>query len=74
MIKELLQIVGKHDKVQHHPHEYARIIGAFSGVGGSWEKVYKGSVESVALLKKIIKHAIDNKWLSPASTWSGKVK
>jgi hypothetical protein len=74
MIKELLQIMGRHDKVQHCPEEYARVIGAFCGIGGKWEDVFKGSVEQVALLKKILKHAIDNKWLSPAPKWGGKVR
>ena len=70
-IKNLLHTMGKDSQVQHLPREYDWVIGTFRGMGGSWEEVSKGGVAQISLLKKIIKHAIKRKILSPASKWAG---
>ena len=74
MIKEILRTIGKDDKVQHLPHEYEFVVGLFNGLDGSWEHLFKGSVEHTVLLKKIIKWCLQNKRLSPAPKWAGKVR
>jgi len=71
VIKNLLHTLGKDGQVLHLPDEYEWVIGAFQGLGGSWEAVTKGSVEQVSLLKKIIKHAIKRKIMTPAPKWAG---
>lgn len=70
LIKNLLHTLGKTEKVQHLPHEYEWCIGAFMGLGGSWEEVSTGNVKQIALLKKILKHAIKRKIISPAPKWA----
>lgn len=71
LIRDLIRTMGKAEKVQHLPDEYEWICGCFAGLGGSWEAAAKGSVGQIDLLKKIIKHAIKNKRISPAPKWGG---
>lgn len=42
------------------PKEYNRISKVFRKAGGSWERLFKGSVNDVNLLKVIVKVAIKN--------------
>jgi len=65
LIKDLLE--GK--KVQNLPHEYDHAIAVFGKLGGSWEKVFKGSVRHTKLLKNILKAGIKNGWISKAPKW-----
>lgn len=45
-------------KYQQMATEYDRISSVFQKAGGSWEKLFKGSVDDLSLLKKAIKVAI----------------
>lgn len=56
-------------RVLHRPEEYARIVKAFMRAGGSWVRVYQGSVQDIGLLKKLIRLAVKLKVLSPAGEW-----
>lgn len=71
MIKNLIHTLGKTEKVQHLPHEYAWVVGCFEGLRGSWKGVAEGAIDHVSLLKKVIKHAIKAKKISPAPNWPG---
>lgn len=41
----------------HIKSEYDQILSVFKKAGGSWKGVYKGSVEDITLLKKVVKTA-----------------
>ena len=56
-------------KVEHDPKEYQKIVGAFKVAGGSWEKVFKGSVDDIVLLKDLIKKAFDAGDLTKKHDW-----
>lgn len=73
-LKDLLEIIGKAGKIQHLPEEYDWVVAVFEGLGGSWEAVFKGSAHQIALLKKILKHAIDKKIMSPKPSWTRGVE
>jgi len=52
------------NKVEVRGSELARISRVFSLLGGSWERVFKGSPLDVALLKRIIKAAAKHGFLT----------
>lgn len=57
-------------KVLHIPKEYNQIGDRFTQAGGSWERVFRGSVRDVDLLKKLIKKAIKSGDMTKAPKWS----
>lgn len=44
-------------KVVHTPESYDLVVDVFARAGGSWERVFKGSVEDLTLLKRTLKQA-----------------
>lgn len=38
--------------------EIARLVRAFDRMGGSWEELFKGSVDNLSLLKKLVRRAV----------------
>lgn len=56
-------------KVVHLPHEYDRLCAVFKKAGGSWERIFRGNVDDICLLKKIIKIAVRDKHLTPKGSW-----
>lgn len=42
------------------PKEYDRISEVFRKAGGSWERLFTGSVNDINLLQKVVKVAIKN--------------
>lgn len=46
------------------PKEYSRIAKVFKEAGGSWERLFKGSVRDINLLKLVTKVAIENGFVS----------
>lgn len=43
--------------------EYELLARVFKGVGGSWQRIIKGSPEDIHMLKTIVKYAIKKKHL-----------
>lgn len=68
-MKEVLSASFSKSSVSPTPEELERVSIVFQKAGGSWEKVFKGSVESISLLKKTLKAAIDGKQLSKTQRW-----
>lgn len=58
------------DKVEYIPSEFSRISRVFCEVGGSWEKVLVGgSPSDISLLKRVIKAAYKNGFLTKKEKW-----
>ena len=58
-------------KVVPQPEEFERVSRVFSKAGGSWERVFNGSPEDVALLKTVLKTAYKHGYLTKAGDWDG---
>ena len=56
-------------KVLYIPSEFTRVSRVFSRLGGSWERVFKGSPEDIELLKKVIKTAEKGGHLTKKEKW-----
>lgn len=67
-IRELLGSAFK-NKVEYVPIEFDRISRVFCRAGGSWERVYQGSMKDLDLLKRIIKLAIDLGFMTRKEKW-----
>jgi hypothetical protein len=46
-----------------------KVIRAFHHFGGSWEKLFKGGIEDMVLLKQIVKVGVKKKLFSLAPSW-----
>lgn len=51
------------------PDEYDHVARVFARAGGSWERLFRGSVADVVLLRKIIKVAVKTGHISAAPKW-----
>ena len=56
----------KKTPVVEDPDEYDHLSRVFARAGGSWERLFKGSVRDVVLLRRIIKLGIKKGFLSKA--------
>lgn len=61
-------------KVHPQPSEFDRISSVFLQVGGSWERLFKGSPADTHLLKRIIKLASKKGFLTRKESWTGSPK
>ncbi len=58
------------DKVEFRPSEFDRVARVFFRMGGSWERIFRGgSPQDVNLIKKIIKAAFKNGYLTKKESW-----
>lgn len=53
------------------PSELSRVSRVFSRAGGSWERLFRGSVQDTLLLKQVIKTAYKQGFLTKKESWSG---
>ena len=60
MIRYILKNFFPKEVIIHQPNSYNRVAKVFRQAGGSWEGLFKGSVDDVNLLKLICKVALDN--------------
>jgi hypothetical protein len=56
-------------KVLDLPEEYDHVSRVFAKAGGSWERLFLGSVQDVVLLRRIIKVAVKTGHISAAPKW-----
>lgn len=61
--------VGFKSKADPRPSEVRRVSRVFSKAGGSWGRVFEGSIEDIALLKRIIKVAIKKGYMTKREKW-----
>ena len=55
---QIKNFLGKKQPVMHIPAEYDRVARVFHKAGGSWERVFQGSARDIVLLRRILKIAI----------------
>ena len=72
ILRELTHISHEDDKVAPTPEEFNRISRVFRRRGGSWIRLYQGSIEDMTLLKLTLKVAIEKGFVTKASSWGGK--
>jgi len=53
-------------RVLEDPAEFDHVTRVFARAGGSWERLFRGSVADVVLLRRILKLAIKEGYLSKA--------
>ena len=70
LVQRLIKIQGKKKGLSPTSGDFDKIIRVFGTLGGSWEKVFKGSVDDMSLLKKIIKVGIEKELFTKKDTWS----
>ena len=63
------KILDSSYKVVHLPEEYDFIVTIFQKAGGSWEGVFDGGIKDLYLLKRIIKLAYKQEYITHAPTW-----
>jgi len=69
LMKNLVSTNHGKASVAPTPEECDRVAKVFTLAGGSWERVFKGSVTDMNLLKKTIKVAVENDVFTKASRW-----
>jgi hypothetical protein len=56
-------------KVESRPGEFTMMSQAFRQLGGSWERVFRGSPQDIILLKRIVKRAFKLGLLTKKEHW-----
>jgi hypothetical protein len=72
-IKQLMSTVLG-GKVEHVPREFDLVANVFSEMGGSWERLFRGSPGDIDLLKQVIQRAYKNEMLTKKFKWSDSGK
>jgi hypothetical protein len=67
-IKQVLS-TSLEGKVVELPHEFDRIARVFSKAGGSWQRIFQGSVQDTVLLRMVIKLAYKKGYLTKKGKW-----
>jgi hypothetical protein len=65
-----LNTVALNGKAMPRPREFDRVSRVFSKIGGSWKRLFNGSVEDVNLLKKVMKVALKKGYLTKQEKWT----
>lgn len=69
IMRSLVGLNHKDDKLKPTPKELDRVARVFARADGSWERLFKGSVGDLNLLRTVIKVAADKGFLSKAPKW-----
>ncbi len=67
MIRYLANSLLDNSRVVGTSASFGRVENAFRNAGGSWEKVFTGSVRDLGVLRQIIDYAIKNAILKKTS-------
>lgn len=57
------------DKADPTPAEFDEVSRVFSKLGGSWERIFRGSPADIQLLKKVLKVALKHGHLTKKKVW-----
>ena len=68
IIKKVISTSLKGDVVEI-PSEFDHISRVFSRAGGSWERLFRGSVDEILRLRKVIKIAYKHGHLTKQGKW-----
>jgi hypothetical protein len=69
LMKALLQTNFEDQKLEPRPEEFDRAAKVFSKAGGTWEGAFKGSVDDIILLKRVLKAAVRKGVFTKAPKW-----
>ena len=59
----------KKNLVSPTDQDIEKVLSTFQHFGGSWEKLFKGSIDDVTLLKKIVKIGVKKQLFTLAPSW-----
>jgi hypothetical protein len=71
LLKDIIDTMMSSAGVSPTPADLDLVAGVFKQAGGSWERVFRGSVKDVNLLKKALRTAIDEGRLTKTPRWGG---
>lgn len=63
-----LSMTAKGD-VEYRPSEFDRVSRVFCKLGGSWERIFKGSSRDNNLLVKVVKTALESGHITKKEKW-----
>lgn len=66
---DLVKTAHKDKKLDPRPEEFDRVSNVFKLMGGSWSRVFEGSVDDVCLLKKTLRVAVKQGVFTKAAVW-----
>jgi len=69
LMQAIIKTHFEDQKLDASPEELDKAAKVFSKAGGTWEGAFKGSIDDVELLKKVIKVAAKKGVLSKAPKW-----
>lgn len=62
-------LIGGKKSYNPTPAELDRAATVFTKAGGSWERLFNGSVDNMVLLKRVLKIAAKDGYLTEKSSW-----
>jgi len=65
-VKRLLSMTGG---VEERKEEVDNVLKVFGKLGGSWERIFRGSTKDIHLLKEVIKYAKKEGHLTKNKLW-----
>lgn len=69
LLQAILKTHFEDAKLSPSPQELDKVASVFSKAGGTWEGAFKGSIDDIELIKKVIKVAAKKGVLSKAPKW-----
>ena len=60
---------SKNNLVSPTDADIEKVLRAFHHFGGSWERLFKGSIKDMVVLKKIVKVGVKKKLFNLARSW-----
>jgi len=60
---------SKNNLVSPTDTDIEKVLRAFRHFGGSWERLFEGSIKDMTLLKKIVKVGVKKKLFNLAPSW-----
>jgi len=69
LLQAILKTHFDGENLQPSPRELDRVSNVFTKAGGTWVGAFKGSIDDIELLKKVIKIAVKKGVLSKAPKW-----
>lgn len=60
-----------HKKYRPRPEELEKVASVFKVAGGSWYRLFSGSVQDAALLKKVLSTAVKRGEITKRPSWRG---
>lgn len=67
VIHRILETMG--GTVETRPSEFSLVADIFVQAGGSWERLHRGSIKDMSLLKRVISIGIDKGYITKKETW-----